>query len=30
MNQLKEQKIVTKKQGYFYIHNIELLKEYIN
>lgn len=30
MNQLKEQKIVTKKQGYFYIHNIDLLKEYIN
>lgn len=30
MNQLKEQKIVTKKQGYLIIHDIELLKEYIN
>ncbi|RXI98277.1 Crp/Fnr family transcriptional regulator [Anaerobacillus alkaliphilus] len=30
MNQLKQQKIVTKKQGYLIIHNLDLLKEYIN
>ncbi|OIJ18466.1 hypothetical protein BKP45_12915 [Anaerobacillus alkalidiazotrophicus] len=30
MNQLKQQKIVTKKQGYLFIHNIDALKEYIN
>lgn len=30
MNQLKQQKIVTKKQGYLVIHNMELLNEYIN
>ncbi|WNF35775.1 Crp/Fnr family transcriptional regulator [Bacillaceae bacterium IKA-2] len=29
MNQLKQQNIVTKKQGFFVIHNIELLKEYL-
>lgn len=30
MNQLKLQKIVTKKQGHLLIHDLELLKEYIN
>ncbi len=30
LNQLKQQKIITKKQGYLLIHNLELLKEYIN
>lgn len=29
MNQLKQQKIVTKKEGYLIIHNVELLKEYL-
>ncbi|OIJ10167.1 hypothetical protein BKP35_13725 [Anaerobacillus arseniciselenatis] len=30
MNQLKQQRIVTKKQGYLIIHDMELLKEYKN
>lgn len=30
MNQLKQLKIVTKKEGYLVIHNMELLNEYIN
>lgn len=29
MNQLKQQKIVTKKDGFLVIHNMELLKEYL-
>jgi CRP/FNR family transcriptional regulator, cyclic AMP receptor protein len=30
MNQLKQQKIVTKKHGYLVIHDMEMLKEYKN
>ncbi len=30
MNQLKQQNIVTKNQGYLIIHDLDLLKEYIN
>jgi CRP/FNR family transcriptional regulator, cyclic AMP receptor protein len=30
MNQLKQQKVVSKKHGYLVIHDLELLNEYIN